>query len=528
MDLRAGYERRRKTFVHHHRVSREFRRRVRLAVWSGAAVIVALAVLLRRLIAGELQPVIAALLVLGAVATLVSLTRPAGPPHAHGLPGAPDEPCGAEPLDLGAWVVAARWSGGLAVLLFAVNLPAWVVLLALACVAVTTGRVIAFRVWVRRRTAVIARALRAHGPRFAIAYAGYGGGPTHLSMWEGPLLSAGFPGVIFNFREKYCSYLRDNTDLSSPFIQLSTDLNRDLEHLIVPGLGAFFYVHNAMSNLRYMTMPQVKHVWLGHGDSDKPASVFDRHAKYDLLVASGEAAIERYADAGVKIPREKFVVLGRPQVSEIESAHREIGSVERPVVLYAPTWQGKNPAVDFSSLTRGAAIVRALAQRADIIFRPHPLSSRTERFKPLVEEIDALLAADTADAASPGHHLWGEEPNRTWSIFECMNRADALISDVSSVVSDWLQSGKPYAMVSTRWTAEQFREQFPVARAAYVLLGDLSNAAEVLDDMLGTDTMREARMERRTRVLGGFDGSESAEAFAAHFHEMFARFGAAG
>ncbi len=501
-------------------------------VWAGAAFLVALAaflvalaVLVRWFVDG-FDPLLTVLLGMSIVATVLSLTRPAAPPHAHDLAGVPDEPCGAEPVDLGPWVIAARWAGAAALLVFAIGLPAWVVLAALAVVAVVSGRVIAYRVWVWRRTKLIARALRAHGPRFAIAYAGYGGGPTHLSMWEGPLLSSGHPGVVFNFRDEYCAYLRENTDLSSPFVQLSSDAIRDLFHLIVPGLGAFFYVHNAMSNLRYMAMPQVKHIWLGHGDSDKPASFFKRHAQYDLLVASGIAAIDRYADAGVRIPREKFVVLGRPQVHEIESAEAEIVSVERPVVLYAPTWQGKNDKVDFSSLAVGADIVRTLAGRADIMFRPHPLSSRHAKFKPLVEAIDALLAADTADPSTRGKHLWGEKPNQTWSIFECMNRSDALVSDVSSVVSDWLQSGKPYAMVSTRWDEAGFREKFPVARAGYVLLGDLSNASALLDDMLGGDSLRDERMAMRTRVLGGFDNNESAEAFAAYFHEMFSRFGA--
>jgi len=409
--------------------------------------------------------------------------------------------------------------------LFAAGAPALGVLGAAVVATALAAPVICYRLWVRERTRKLARALAAHHPRFAIAYAGFGGGPTHLTMWESPLLSAGFPGVVFNYRAEYCSYIREKTHLSSPLVQLSTDAIRDLKHLIVPGLGAFFYLHNAMSNLRYMAMPQVKHVWLGHGDSDKPASVFARHAQYDLLVMSGSAAINRYALGGVDIPAEKFVILGRPQVSEIESAARPIDSVARPLVLYAPTWHGKKEDVDFSSLTVGAEIVRSLIERGcDVIFRPHPLSSRTARFVPVLHEIDEILAADTASPETSGHHFWGELPNETWSIFDCMNRSDALVSDVSSVVSDWLQSDKPFAMVSTRWDETEFRSRFPVARAAYVLQGDLSNEAAIFDDMLGKDSLRAKRHEVRAAVLGGFDGHGAAEAFAQYFHQMFARF----
>ena len=81
-------------------------------------------------------------------------------------------------------------------------------------------------------------------------------------------------------------------------------------------------------------------------------------------------------------------------------------------------------------------------------------------------------------------------------------------------------------LVPLELSEDEFREQFPVARAGYVLLGDLSNATELFDDMLGADSLRDDRMALRENVLGGFDGGESAEAFAAYFHEMFAQFGA--
>ncbi|MCU1678537.1 MAG: hypothetical protein JWM93_3295, partial [Frankiales bacterium] len=443
--------------------------------------------------------------------------------HAHGLAGVPDGPCPSRAPDLGPWVVGSRFAGPLALATFASGLPAWVVLVPAVGCLVLAGRVALFALGVRHRNRVMARALAKHGPRFAIAYAGYGGGPTHVTMWEDPLLSAGFPGVVFNFREEYCEYLRENTDMTSPYVQLSTDAVRDLQILVGPTLRWFFYLHNAKSNLRYMAMRQVTHVWLGHGDSDKPASVFARHADYDVLVVSGTAAIERYEAAGVHIPREKFVILGRPQVQEIEPATQPIGDIERPVVLYAPTWQGKRKEVNFSSLRRGPAIVRLLiASGADVIFRPHPLSKRYPALAKIVQRVEGILHADDDRVDTPGHHVWGEQANEIWSVNDCMNHADALVSDVSSVVSDWLQSGKPYAMVSTRWTEEEFRERFPVARGAYILMRDLEGADAILADMLGEDSMAAEREALRQSVLGGFSGRESAEAFAAYFHERFA------
>jgi hypothetical protein len=521
------YQRHRLDFIHRHRISVPYRRRIATELWSAALSLFAAAVMVRWLVAGPPSVPLSAV-VAGAVAGCVAaLRRPAPAPHTHGLPGIEDGPCPRDVPDLGPWVVGSRWAGPIALLTFGSGLPGWVVLVPTAVAIVLSGRVVAFALDVRRRTKAIAAALARHEPRFAIAYAGYGGGPTHLTMWEEPLLSAGFPGVVFNYRQSYCQYLQENTDLTSPFVQLSNDAIRDLRILIVPTLKWFFYLHNARSNLRYMAMRQVKHVWLGHGDSDKPASVFARHADYDILVVSGTAAIERYEAAGVHIPREKFAILGRPQVQEIEPATRPIREIERPVVLYAPTWQGKRKEVNFSSLRRGPHIVRLLiASGADVIFRPHPLSKRYPPLAKIVKRVEGILHADDDRVDTPGQHVWGDRANVEWSVNDCMNHADALVSDVSSVVSDWLQSGKPYAMVSTRWTADEFRDRFPVAQGAYILLRDLDGADVVLADMLGDDSLAATREALRQSVLGGFSGRESAEAFAAYFHDRFA--GASG
>lgn len=523
MPTDSFYERARQNFIHRHRISIRFRQLVAGGVWLSALMLLVLASAVRGAVVDSSDALLTGAVALAAAATIVALRRPAPAPHAHGLPGMPDGPCPDDEPDLGPWVIGSRILGPLAWVAFATGLPGWVVLVPTVVVVVLAGRVAIYAIGVRRRTHRIARALAMHGPRFAIAYAGYGGGPTHLTMWEEPLLSAGHPGLVFNYRSDYCEYLRENTDLSSPLIQLSTDAIRDLKILIVPTLGWFFYLHNAKSNLRYMAMPQVQHVWLGHGDSDKPASVFARHADYDLLVVSGTAAIDRYAAGGVHIPREKFAILGRPQVHEITEASRPISEVDRPVVLYAPTWQGKRKSVNFSSLRQGQAIVRLLIDAgADVIFRPHPLSSRYPALARIVQRIEADLFADTIDPATPNRHEWGLQANEWWTLNECMNRSDALVSDVSSVVSDWLQSGKPYAMVSTRWSTEEFREQFPVAVGAYVLLSDLDGADSAIADMLGADTMAEQRAALRLSVLGGYSGRESAEAFAAYFAERFA------
>ena len=49
-----------------------------------------------------------------------------------------------------------------------------------------------------------------------------------------------------------------------------------------------------------------------------------------------------------------------------------------------------------------------------------------------------------------------------------------MVSDVSSVVSDYLFSGKPFAMIAVPAEPEVFVVEYPVARASYVILGQIS------------------------------------------------------
>lgn len=91
------------------------------------------------------------------------------------------------------------------------------------------------------------------------------------------------------------------------------------------------------------------------------------------------------------------------------------------------------------------------------------------------------------------------------ALYACFNRADLLISDVSSVVSDFLASGKPYAVANTSGLPQDaFRETFPTVRAATVLAPDASGVPGLLDAVRHPekDELVEARAELKRHLLG--------------------------
>ena len=230
-------------------------------------------------------------------------------------------------------------------------------------------------------------------------------------------------------------------------------------------MRAVFYVNASSGNGAMVRYQQLTHVYLGHGDSDKPPSYNPTHAMYDKVFCAGPAAIDRYGVHGVDIPRSKFEIVGRPQVETVRPAS---GSGGPTTVLYAPTWRGHVSETLLYSLPQGDTIVRSLLERGlTVIFRPHPFSHDFPEDAAVVRRIDALLAADAA--ASGRAHLFGAAAETERSIMDCINTSDAMISDVSSVVSDYLFSGKPFALVAVPAPPDEFVRDFPVAAGSYVV-----------------------------------------------------------
>src|SRR5699024_9152135 len=288
---------------------------------------------------------------------------------------------------------------------------------------------------------------------------------------------------------------------------------RSLEEVITPSVGAAFYVNNAGKNTHFIERREMKHVWLNHGDSEKPAWYNPVHAIYDTIFVAGQAGIDRYERHGVRITREKFRIVGRPQVEQIVAGASPRKCTDAGfTVLYAPTWKGAYQDSELYSLPNGIEIVQELIDRGcTVIFRAHPLNYRFARAKAYIADIQTLLAADAA--ANGHHHVWGRAAESDMTTEDCFNASDAMISDVSAVVTDYLQSGKPLSVVSVARTTEELLAEVPAAKAAYVLAEDLSNLSEVLDGLTRDDVKASEREQMRKYYLGDFPADTYADAF---------------
>ena len=77
------------------------------------------------------------------------------------------------------------------------------------------------------------------------------------------------------------------------------------------------YAANVGKNIHLLRVPTMKHVFIGHGDSDKAASVNPFSKAYDEVWVAGRAGRDRYAIADVGVRDEDIVEVGRPQLAPI-------------------------------------------------------------------------------------------------------------------------------------------------------------------------------------------------------------------
>lgn len=356
------------------------------------------------------------------------------------------------------------------------------------------------------------------GPVFTLHWHAPAGTAYQVAMWLPYLAKLGVPYFVLvrssgNFDEV--------AQLTDAPVLLRSNLE-DLDEVVPASLKVVFYVNTAVRNSHMIRFAHLTHIQLNHGDSDKIASVSPTFRQYDRNFVAGQAAVERFNKHGVATVPGSLVVVGRPQLEAVQLATRRLSEAASPVVLYSPTWSGFYEDSDYSSLPAGPQIVEELLRRGcTVVFRPHPYSRRHKANADACDRIMELLAQDGLESGR--QHLFGAAAATRMSIADCFNISDAMISDVSSVVSDYLMSRKPFAMCAVSAHGEAFLEEFPLGEAAYVIdveRGEVQGLAAALDGLLGADPKEATRNRLRSHYIGDAGPQECVDVFVAKAREF--------
>ncbi|WP_326798650.1 hypothetical protein OG946_27405 [Streptomyces sp. NBC_01808] len=419
--------------------------------------------------------------------------------------------------------------------------------------------------------------LRAYRPTLVLYFSGTKESTYQINMWletleeldERPLLIV---------REQHTLPGLASTTVPVACVPSAVHLmNMDLASVRVA-----LYPANVGKNIHLLRVPTMKHVFIGHGDSDKVASINPYAKVYDEVWTAGRAGRDRYALADVGVRDDAIVEVGRPQLAPIRPAGAPAAD-RIPTILYAPTWEGwTDDPGNTSLMLAGENIVRRLLA-ADppvrVLYKPHPFTGMVsplakaahERIVAMVEQARTQRAADPrwvrAAAAEQGEREaaraeltrieaqlerlgrltddgadeaqtsrdavvdpareaeaarlkeeWNDAYWRSFGwwehrvvtgdrprLYDCFNASHGMVSDISSVVSDFIASGKPYAVTDSAGLGEQeFKRQNTAVRAAVILAPDAVRIDELLAAVPdpAADPLRGAREELKEYLLG--------------------------
>jgi hypothetical protein len=419
-------------------------------------------------------------------------------------------------------------------------------------VAILRARHLADRAWLIQ---VVQDQVTAFAPEVVIYHSAPPGGVYQINQWLDALAALDRRALVITRQPLHLADLG-----RTPLPVLAIPAASDVMNLDLTPAKLILYVTNVGENLHILRSPDLKHVFVGHGDSDKTSSI-NRVAKmYDEVWVAGPAGRDRYRLNDVGVSDDAVVEVGRPQLAAI-SPKPPAGDLF--TIFYAPTWEGWSEDMFVTSLPRmGVEIATRLlaASGVRVIFRPHPLSGiRSAPVRAAQAEVIRLLGGPTALAptaevlrlqkrlaellppfpayADPTERARDSRPRAAamreadaiqaelddlfWSqldpsapvvvstkpsMYSCFNQTHLLISDISSVASDFTASGKPYVVTNPGGVPDdRFRAENTAARGAYVLsagrVGELDGIITAVRAR-GEDPMAGERLAVREYLLG--------------------------
>ncbi len=319
--------------------------------------------------------------------------------------------------------------------------------------------------------------------------------------------------------------LQELTTLPLIFTRRLRDLN---SALLAADPAVCLYVNNSSTNFQVLGWARALHLHLNHGESDKISMASNQAKAYDQVLVAGPAAVQRYADNLLALDLDRLVTVGRPQLDL--AFPPVLAPSPRTTVLYAPTWEGEMPAMDYTSMTRfGPALVeRLLAGGFRVVYKPHPkILTGTVAAKAAHAAVLALLAAHGASAATSGRAgLDGRAQDgapdavavdaTAQPVLSLFGQCDVLVSDVSSVALDWLylRTGQPLWLTDVRGDREALVHASPLAARTYVLDAEsVPHAAELLQDSVSVDPLAGERAAARSYYFADLQPGESTRRF---------------
>lgn len=240
--------------------------------------------------------------------------------------------------------------------------------------------------------------------------------------------------VVTRAVDVYEYMLREYPHVAVSLVSSSVDADKLIQRF--PSLSGFFYVANTANNNQFLRYPGVRHVFIGHGDSDKSASVNRLFKCYDEVYVAGQAHIDRFKKADFGMADVEFKIVGRPDTRTLLSQYvQRGGSIER--ILYLPTWEGYHNDQAYSSLPIAESILRAAHAigKVPIVAKLHPMTGLMRSdYRQAEQRIGNALGLGSEQLRFADQH---------GKLTDCLVPDAIFVCDISAAVSECLTFDRP-------------------------------------------------------------------------------------
>ncbi|WP_421594175.1 CDP-glycerol glycerophosphotransferase family protein [Shinella sp. M27] len=259
-------------------------------------------------------------------------------------------------------------------------------------------------------------------------------GAEHIyRQWVDVFEESGIPYfALFRQKSMFDFARRDRPEAAVAFARNGPALAEIIKNY--PKLQVAFHTGNPGNIAQMMQYHHFKHVFIGHGDSDKATSSSRMFRLYDEVWVAGQAHADRLN--GVLPDDISLVIVGRPQVASSFAQERDSEINLEPAFAYLPTWEGSREEINYASVPMTEAIAGSVAEIGGVMrVKFHPSNgARLKKFRDL----------ETKLIKSP---LFSEGRNevvqRKFPAPSLMDACDYCITDVSSIISDWIVRDRP-------------------------------------------------------------------------------------
>ncbi len=266
---------------------------------------------------------------------------------------------------------------------------------------------------------------------------------SHVKIWYEYFCQSGFSFIIVTrYGEAYDDILSEYPEATIVLAKNKEDIDVLFES--VASIDACFYMSNTGNNSHLLYHVDTKHIFIGHGDSDKSASAHKYFRAYDENWTAGQAHIDRFKNAGFKLNGLKQIKVGRPTLidaiksSEVYWKDRFDGCYR---LLYLPTWEGAYKEQDYSSLSIVTNVLAEISNITNIStsIKLHPFTGRRDlQFNNLEKDISDLEHEGKLGAANSTTVI-----SKADSLLHHIQSSNIFICDISAAVSECLAANAP-------------------------------------------------------------------------------------